>query len=415
MQYSPPEKASGRVSAFHLPASGSRLLLLALLWVWSAGTLEAAAVTNDTLAISLLTCAPGSETYALFGHSALRVTNPGRGLDHVYNYGTFDFRTSNFYWRFLRGDLRYSLSASSFAEFREAYRQENRAVTEQVLALRQPEARLLHQQLETTLQSPARFYRYQFFTDNCTTRLLGHLRSVTQAQPLRYTYADSAIRYRQLLAPYLAPAPWVSFGMNIGLGMPADRYASFEHRLFLPLELQRALAHASRLGRPFVQQTRPLLNVTLPPRPPQVFTPLFCLVGLGLLLLLAQLLPTSYSLVPRVLHSSFLAAAGLLGCFLVGLQLISLHSPVHTNYQVLWLQPTHLFWAFVQPRRVWHPFLASALLGIVVGGLGGWIVDYVRPTSESGLLLGLLFWQLLVLFRRCGRVSEPLKQAGMAG
>ncbi|RSK48723.1 Lnb N-terminal periplasmic domain-containing protein [Hymenobacter rigui] len=414
MIYSPTEKASGRVSAFYLPASGIRLLLLAFLWVWGAGAAAATPATNDTLAISLLTCAPGSETYALFGHSALRVTNPGRGLDRVYNYGTFDFRTPNFYWRFLRGDLRYFLSATSFAEFRKSYRQENRAVTEQVLALRQPEAQLLHQQLETTLHSGARFYQYQFFTDNCTTRLLGHLRSVTQAQPLHhYTYADSAIRYRQLLAPYLAPAPWVSFGINIGLGMPADRYASFEQRLFLPLELQRALAHASRLGRPFVQQTRPLLTTT-PPRPPQVFTPSFFLVGLGLLLLLAQLLPARYSLVPRVLQSSFLAAAGLMGCFLVGLQLISLHSPVHANYQVLWLQPTHLLWAFVQPRRVWRPFLAAALLGIVVGGSLGWVVDYIEPTSESGLLLGLLFWQLLVLFRRCGQVAEPLKQAGVS-
>jgi len=415
MQYSPTEKASGRVSAFYLPASGIRLLLLAVLWVWGVGAAAATSATNDTLAISLLTCAPGSETYALFGHSALRVTNPGRGLDRVYNYGTFDFRTPNFSWRFLRGDLRYFLSATSFTEFREAYRLENRVVTEQVLALRQPEARLLHQQLETTLHSGARFYQYQFFTDNCTTRLLGHLRSVTQAQPLHYTYADPAIRYRQLLAPYLAPAPWVSFGMNVGLGMPADRYASFEHRLFLPLELQRALAHATRSERPFVQQTQPLLNFTPPPRPPQVFTPFFCLVSLGLLLLLAQLFPTSYTLLPRVLQSSFLAATGLLGGFLVGLQLISLHSPVHANYQVLWLQPTHLFWAFVRPRRVWRPFLAAALLGIVAGGLLGWVVDYVRPTSESGLLCGLLFWQLLVLFRRCGQVSEPLTQAGVAG
>ncbi|WP_426492766.1 DUF4105 domain-containing protein [Hymenobacter sp. 102] len=412
MQYSSTEKASGRVSAFYLPALGIRLLFLALLWVWGTGAAEAVPAANDTLAISLLTCAPGSETYALFGHSALRVTNPGRGLDRVYNYGTFDFRTPNFYWRFLRGDLRYFLSATSFAEFWEEYRRENRAITEQVLALRQPEARLLHQQLETTLHSPSRFYQYQFFTDNCTTRLLGHLRNVTQAQPLSYTYADSAIRYRQLLAPYLAPAPWVSFGMNIGLGMPADRYAPFEQRLFLPLELQRALAHTSRLGQPFVQQTRPLLTATPPPRQPQVFTPSFCLVGLGLLLLLTQLLPARYAAAQRVLQRSFLTAAGLLGCFLVGLQLISLHSPVHGNYQVLWLQPTHLFWAFVRPCRVWQPFLAAALLGIVVGGLLGWVVDYMEPTSEFGLLCGLLFWQLLVLFRRCGQMSELQKQAG---
>jgi hypothetical protein len=68
-----------------------------------------------------VTCAPGTEIYALFGHSALRIADPLLGLDRVYNYGTFDFRTPNFYGRFLRGDLSYFLSATSFVTFYAAY------------------------------------------------------------------------------------------------------------------------------------------------------------------------------------------------------------------------------------------------------------------------------------------------------
>ena len=43
-----------------------------------------------TLEISLLTCAPGTDLYSLFGHTAIRVRDSRRGMDIVYNYGTFD-------------------------------------------------------------------------------------------------------------------------------------------------------------------------------------------------------------------------------------------------------------------------------------------------------------------------------------
>ncbi|RZK93700.1 MAG: DUF4105 domain-containing protein, partial [Hymenobacter sp.] len=86
-------------------------------------------VLSPATTISLVTCAPGTETYALFGHSALRIADPRQGLDQVYNYGTFDFRTPNFYGRFLRGDLSYFLSATSFATFYAAYRAEQRPLT----------------------------------------------------------------------------------------------------------------------------------------------------------------------------------------------------------------------------------------------------------------------------------------------
>jgi hypothetical protein len=74
-------------------------------------------------------------------------------------------------WRFMRGYLNYLLSVNSFAEFLIAYWQENCVVSQQVLALHPQESHRLYTCLETTLHSSALFYRYQFFADNCTTRL----------------------------------------------------------------------------------------------------------------------------------------------------------------------------------------------------------------------------------------------------
>jgi len=359
---------------------------------------------SNTATVSLLTCAPGSETYALFGHSALRVADPVCGVDRVYNYGTFDFQTPHFYWRFLRGDLRYFLSVTSFGAFQAAYQQENRTLSEQVLALRPSEAQRIYDRLETTLHSPARYYRYQFFADNCTTRLFA-LVSSSAAAPVQLdsSYAGASRTYRQLLAPCLAPAPWVNLGMNLGLGWPADQPTTFRQRLFLPTELQAALAHATRQQRPFVALERQLFVST-----PQLakegwpwFTPTFFLLGLGALVLVARRLPARYAFVSRGLRGGLFAAIGLIGWILLGLNLFSLHTPAHGNYQLLWLLPTHLGLAFARPSPRWRRYATVSLALSVLGGLLGSALYYARSLPEAELLLALLLVQLWLFRHQC--------------
>ncbi len=351
--------------------------------------------------VSVLTCAPGSETYALFGHSALRITDPLRGFDRVYNYGTFDFATPNFYGRFMRGDLQYFLSVNSFAEFLTAYRQENRVVSEQVLALQQQETQRLYTYLETTLHSPARFYRYQFFADNCTTRLWRDIHASVET-PLQVdsTYALPARSYRQLLAPYLAPAPWVNLGMNLGLGWPADRATTFRQQVFLPVALQEALQHTRRAHRPFAGPVQRLFVAqTRSSSPPSWWTPTYCVLGLGFLLLLAQGLPHRYDLLQRSIRFALLASVGLVGCLLLGLLLFSLHTPVQLNYQLLWLLPTHIVLAVARPTRHWRQYASVAVGLLVLSGLFGWIVYYAHLLPVVGWLLMVLLLQLVLFIR----------------
>ncbi|MGI4824415.1 MAG: DUF4105 domain-containing protein [Janthinobacterium lividum] len=355
--------------------------------------------------VSVLTCAPGAETYALFGHSALRITDPLRGLDRVYNYGTFDFATPHFYWRFMRGDLQYFLSASSFTEFLTAYQQDNRGVSEQVLALQPQETQRLYTHLETTRHSSARYYRYQFFADNCTTRIWRDLNTRVET-PLQVdsTYARPARSYRQLLAPYLAPAPWVNLGMNLALGWPADQAMTFGQQVFLPVALQQALQHTRRAHRPFAGPAQPLFVAqALPFSSPSWWTPTHCVLGLGLLLLLAQGLPPRYSLLQRSLRFVLLASVGLVGCLLLGLMLFSFHIPVHLNYQLFWLLPTHLGLAVARPTRRWRQYARAAAGLLVLSGLVGWLVYYAHLLPVVGGLL-------LVLVLQLGLFSRPVRK-----
>ena len=132
---------------------------------------------SPTGKISLLTVSPGDELYSAFGHSALWVFDYERGIDRVYNYGTFDFRTEGFYVKFVQGTLPYTLSVSSSYNILEGSRQSNRSVTEQELNLSATQKEKLFLFLETNYLPENRQYFYKFFYDNCSTRLRDALKA----------------------------------------------------------------------------------------------------------------------------------------------------------------------------------------------------------------------------------------------
>ncbi|MCR9083074.1 MAG: DUF4105 domain-containing protein, partial [Cyclobacteriaceae bacterium] len=121
--------------------------------------------------ISLLTCDPGDELYMAFGHSAIRVLDNIKGTDYVFNYGTFNFNTPNFYGKFAGGRLDYMLSVSTYADFVSTYTREQRSIREQVLDLSLEQEKYMVEFLQVNYLPERRYYRYDFFFDNCATRI----------------------------------------------------------------------------------------------------------------------------------------------------------------------------------------------------------------------------------------------------
>ncbi|OIN60419.1 lipoprotein N-acyltransferase Lnb domain-containing protein [Arsenicibacter rosenii] len=189
---------------------------------------------SPSATVSVLTCAPGNDAYSLFGHTALQVEDQATGLNRVYNFGTFDSRQAGFPVYFVRGSLQYWLSAASFNLFLYTYQLENRSIYQQTLALTPTEVQTLYDKLEALLQSPARYYRYRFFTDNCSTRPLlllnQSLAASIRLDSGRYTSPQT---HRQLIAPYTAPHPWIATGINLALGRLISRYPTGK-RFFCP-------------------------------------------------------------------------------------------------------------------------------------------------------------------------------------
>ena len=103
---------------------------IALLLMLSLSVLGVSAFTdsllvrdaNDSIRVTLVTCSPGTEVYAVYGHTALRVEVPSEGIDVAVNYGLFSFEAPHFVWRFIKGETDYMVGAVGYPMFERIYR-----------------------------------------------------------------------------------------------------------------------------------------------------------------------------------------------------------------------------------------------------------------------------------------------------
>lgn len=207
---------------------------------------------NGSLRVSLLTCTPGDEIYSAYGHSAIRLQDAERGLDVVFNYGTFDFDTPFFVPKFLCGTLDYMLSASNFSRFLEAYRREGRGVEEREVILSSSQKRDIERFLFTNLQPENRFYRYDFFFDNCATRIRDLFFRYANVDDNKVKVKSEDETFRDCLHQFVGHNEWWGTGIDLILGVRADENISEFEKAMLPKYLDSLLANEGLLGEPKV-------------------------------------------------------------------------------------------------------------------------------------------------------------------
>jgi len=219
-------------------------------------TLTQAQSLSPDARISLITCAPGEELYARFGHTALRVCDPTTKTDVVFNYGIFDFNTEHFYWKFMRGETWYELGASSMRWFMWEYEETHRPVYEQVLNLTPAQREQVWQALLTNYEPENRQYLYNFVFDNCATRPYQLIANALGDTILSNYTGYTGRSYRAFIRHYTGRRSWENAGISLLLGAEADRPMTSEQRLFLPEELMLFMeqAHLSD-GTPLVSQS----------------------------------------------------------------------------------------------------------------------------------------------------------------
>lgn len=297
--------------------------------------------------IGVITMTPGEDYWARFGHNAILVEDAASGERISYNYGYFDFEQPGFMRRFMRGQMLYQLVALPLEVDLHTYATEGRGATLQWLDLPAAQAIALADFLKWNALPENADYRYDYFTDNCSTRVRDALdRALDGALARQLRTRSHGLTYRNEALRLGAGLPWMLLGMHAGLGPFADRPLSLWDEAFVPQRLADALQSVElEDGRPLVREQLELLPDRL--RLEHAATPQlrghFTLAGLGLALLLGILLRQQAGPAARLTGAALAAGiwlvCGLGGLLLLALWALTAHVAAWGNENLLLLNP----------------------------------------------------------------------------
>jgi hypothetical protein len=382
---------------------------------------------GSNLTVYLLTIGPGKAIWERFGHNAIWIHDAARSSDIAYNWGLFDFDEADFYVRFAGGNMRYWMAGLGFAETIAFYRGADRSIYSQELDLTPSQRRDLRDFVEWNALPQNRYYSYDYFRDNCSTRardvldrvLGGVIRSATDRTLTQTTYRSHTRRLvhsEHLLEP----------GMNFGLGQPADRRITVWEEMFLPMRMRESL-RAIRISRPggatvpLVKREMEIFESTRFPEPsaPPSDLPVYLLIGAAVAALLALLGGIA---VHRPSPRAFAVAAGswnlmtgIGGTVLAALWLLTNHVYSYDNENLLQASPLCLVLAvllFTAVRKqddaaTSRRAVFTRRLALVIAGLSllGFLIQLLPAFYQvNGEIIALIMPAnvavALVLFRR---------------
>ncbi len=429
-----------------LPAVALALAALAPLDLASQGPLSAPSLPSAAPGdgaepgVFLLTMGQGDMVWERFGHDAIWIHDPVAGTDQVYNYGMFDFRSPGYWQRFMKGNWIYQVGAVDLGRTLAEYRYLNRSVWAQELNLTPAQKREVQAFLEWNVQPANREYLYDYYRDNCSTRIRdvidraagGRLRAATAGHPTGTTYRWHSERL-------VEGDRLVYFGLLGGLGPAADRPIDRWEEMFLPGKVReqvRRVRVPDASGRmvPLVKAEVTLFEATgraPEAAEPPFWLPWYLLAGLALGGALAGLGALARrSAAARVglaaLGGLWSLVGGVGGSVLLGLWTLTNHRIAFRNENLLQFDPLALGlvvlvpavalgarWAARPARMLALAVAALSVLGLVMQVLPG--LDQVNGTMIAFTLpvhLGLA-WAVV---RNCrGQEAGDRGQPATAG
>lgn len=325
--------------------------------------------------VSLLTCDPGKELYSSFGHSAIRVRQIGStGQDLVFNFGTFDFDTPNFYGKFVTGKLNYMLSITTYDRFIVEYDYYKRGVREQVLDLNSEQKDFLIQHLNALYDPARRFYKYDFFFNNCATKVRDAFEIAIGKSLVWNTPSDSSEKtFRNLIDEYVYPLPWADLGIDLALGAVIDRNASDREKQFLPDYMEKAFANATIEGdgptRPLVMESRVILSYPETETGMEIMNPYLVLWVVAIVIGIFTFLGKKKQRLFKGIDLGLFSILGLLGWVIFFLWFFTDHSATQWNWNILWAFPGHLALVWGLAKKQTPSWVSSYLLATLVGAV----------------------------------------------
>ena len=368
----------------------NKYIFCLLLSMFSIGAFLASAQKNDSvymgqygpwkteasqpgMRVSLVTCGPGyDEVYEVFGHTAIRVIDSAEHTDMVYNYGTFNGFEENFELKFMQGKLLYYLSVYPFKDFLPEYIERRRSVTEQVLVMTDSQKKAFVSYLDWNAEPENRAYKYDFFYDNCATRIRD-LFPETMGKDFKFGKilpADSKVTFRDIINDYFYATKWERFGINILLGSRIDKVMTDKDIMFLPDYLLKGIegatinyypqftkgmetvapADRAPMSTNKIAEKPTILLPGGPAKPDNLSGPLVLTWSIAVLTI-GGLTIKRLRVLGKIMSLSLLLITGLLGILILVMWFATNHQGCGNNFNILWCLPTNVIIAFGSMKR----------------------------------------------------------------
>ena len=357
-------------------------LLITIFMMWSASlsaqesesaeedSLMSVPEAKDSLQVSLITCSPGTDIYAMYGHTAIRVVNFPTHLDLVFNYGMFNYNADSFVFKFLEGKTDYILGVEPGQGFFQRYGDKGNEVVEQILNLTQEECRIVFDKLMENAAPENRMYRYNWLYNNCTTRARDILESAINGD-IEYTTSQKPLTVRQILHRFTCMNSWIEFGADLILGAEIDTLVSSRIQMFIPSVYENEadsafIVKAGGMKIPLVADKQTVLESKNELEADTSHSPFICFLIILIAVIVISIYEIKRSKTYKWIDVSLSILQGLAGTLVAFLFFLSVHAGVDSNVLVILLNPLAFVWIYFytvrRPKVPAYATLAELLL-----------------------------------------------------
>ena len=394
----------------------SKILRVAFLSCFSLIHAQQITLSPDA-EISVITVGPGTSLNDAFGHNAFRIKDTALGLDLTYGYGEYDFDAPYFYLKFAQGKLNYMISRIEFNRFYNFYVYQNRTMQEQVLNLSASEKQNLFNFLQNNYKPENRRYLYDFFFDNCATKMRDVLEKTSDSK-ITFTAPENfePKTFRALIHDHVNRNSWGSMGIDMALGSVIDQQATPYEHMFLPQYIFEFFETATKNGtEPLVKTSHTLYQKKdLKTSITFWFSPLVISSVIALLILGITYLDYKKKVRHKLVDILLFGITGIIGVLVLLLWVATDHTATAQNYNLLWAFPLNVWVMFKLRKSSVKPWVIRYLkfLVIMLALMSfHWIVGIeVFAIGLIPLLLALVIrYGYLIHFYNRNCQSEPVE------
>ena len=359
-------------------------------------------IPNNTQ-ISVLTIGPGNNLNDAFGHSGIRLKTSYS--DIVYDFGRYNFEDPNFYLNFARGKLNYLQGKANYNNLVNFYKQQNRSIKEQTLNLSAEEKQNVYKFLETNYAKNQGAYLYDFFYDNCATKIRDVIENATNGNidyQLPDNYEDKT--FRTLIQDELHPNTWGSLGIDIALGAIIDRTATPREHMFLPKNIYTFFERATISNeKKLVSSSKTIFKSdTRFQKENFLLSPSVILSVLAVIIIFITYKDYKNQRRTKILDAILHLVLGLIGVSLTLLWFATDHTATAYNYNLLWAFPLSILMIFQacksEPKKWFVGYIKFSVLMLCLLTVH-WISGVQRFAPTLIPLLIALFLRYIFLLK----------------